>query len=112
MSVFEVKNPIQRGVLNFSYKKATDIYNYLTQHFDQDAQRKLLSCRHWSVSESKEISKYQRLQNIPRHMLQLRWFNANKNQCSNEFPDSEYSDSDTVMMVVLTMTLMKWSNMN
>ena len=45
-------------------------------------------------------------------MLQLRWFNANKNQCSNEFPDSEYSDSDTVMMVVLTMTLMKWSNMN
>ena len=41
MSAFGVKNPIWRAVWveDFSYKKAVNSYNYLTQHFDQDTQK-------------------------------------------------------------------------
>ena len=60
MSAFGVKNPIRRAVWveDFSYKKAVDIYNYLTQHFDQDTQKNyfLIDEDEISVFQSKKKS--------------------------------------------------------
>ena len=55
MSAFGVKNLIQRAVWveDFSYKKAVDIYNYLTQHFDQDTQK------NYGLIDQDEISVFQ-----------------------------------------------------
>ena len=53
-------------------------------HFDQDTQESyfLQDENKIGVSETKEISKNQRLQITAHdHIFQLRWFNANKNQC-------------------------------
>ena len=42
MSAFWVKNVLRKAVLtdNFSYNKASDIYDYLIKHFQQDPQKK------------------------------------------------------------------------
>ena len=55
MSAFGVKNLIRKAawVEDFSYKKAADIYNYLTQHFDQDTQN------NYFLIDEDEISAFQ-----------------------------------------------------
>ena len=114
MSALGVKNPIWTAVWieTFSCKKAVDIYNYLTQHLRHP--HKTLKKRYFLV-EKNEIgvcqSRKKSLKVKDCRSLLTIYFNSDGSmqtkisvvdkkdvfipaQCYNEFPGSEYSESD------------------
>ena len=72
MSAFEVKNFLRKAVLtdNFSYNKASDIYNYFIKHFEQDPQKKYFLLESETIYEKQSQKKTYYIKNCrSRHMI-------------------------------------------